>query len=209
MFPPNGGRAFSPLNRNGDGSYAAPFTEEGFSQAVEQIKQYIASGDVFQVNLSIRQSQSLSVHPYEVYKHLRNVNPSPYMAYLETPGFQVICGSPELLVTKKGKKLETRPIAGTRSRGKDDAEDKALADELIHNEKERAEHVMLVDLERNDLGRVSCYGSVRVNEFMAIEKYSHVMHIVSNVQGELQDGYDATDIIHAVFPGAPSRERPK
>lgn len=200
---------FSPLDRDGDGSYAAPFTEEGFSQAVEQIKQYIASGDVFQVNLSIRQSQSLSVHPYEVYKHLRNVNPSPYMAYLETPGFQVICGSPELLVTKKGKKLETRPIAGTRSRGKDDAEDKALADELIHNEKERAEHVMLVDLERNDLGRVSRYGSVRVNEFMAIEKYSHVMHIVSNVQGELQDGYDATDIIHAVFPGGTITGAPK
>ncbi|WP_276736246.1 anthranilate synthase component I family protein [Bacillus sp. (in: firmicutes)] len=192
-----------------DRSFAAPFTEDGFSQAVEKIKQYIASGDVFQVNLSIRQSQALSAHPYQIYKTLREVNPSPYMAYLETPDFQIICGSPELLVSKKGKLLETRPIAGTRSRGKTDEEDEALANELIHNEKERAEHVMLVDLERNDLGRVSRYGSVSVNEFMAIEKYSHVMHIVSNVQGELQDGYDAVDIIHAVFPGGTITGAPK
>ncbi|MBJ7573454.1 anthranilate synthase component I family protein [Bacillus halotolerans] len=203
------GEPLQEMTYTADGSFAAPFTEEGFSQAVEKIKQYIASGDVFQVNLSIRQSQSLSAHPYEIYKKLREVNPSPYMAYLETPDFQIICGSPELLVSKKGKLLETRPIAGTRSRGKTDEEDETLANELIHNEKERAEHVMLVDLERNDLGRVSRYGSVRVNEFMAIEKYSHVMHIVSNVQGELQDGYDAVDIIHAVFPGGTITGAPK
>ncbi|MGV2469921.1 chorismate-binding protein, partial [Bacillus subtilis] len=128
-----------------------------------------------------------------VYKMLREINPSPYMAYLETPDFQIICGSPELLIKKKGTRLETRPIAGTRSRGADEAEDEALANELIMNEKERAEHVMLVDLERNDLGRVSKYGSVRVDEFMVIEKYSHVMHIVSNVCGELRDECDAVD----------------
>ncbi|KKB72784.1 MULTISPECIES: anthranilate synthase component I family protein [Bacillus] len=194
---------------NRGASFASSFTEAGFSQAVEKIKQYIASGDVFQVNLSLRQSEKLSAPPFDVYKMLREVNPSPYMAYLETPDFQVICGSPELLIKKKGKLLETRPIAGTRSRGRDEAEDESLANELIMNEKERAEHVMLVDLERNDLGRVSKYGSVRVNEFMVIEKYSHVMHIVSNVCGEIRDECDAVDVIHAVFPGGTITGAPK
>ncbi|WP_077735264.1 anthranilate synthase component I family protein [Bacillus sonorensis] len=194
---------------NKGASFAPSFTEEGFSQAVEKIKQYIASGDVFQVNLSLRQSERLSAAPFDVYKMLRKVNPSPYMAYLETPDFQVICGSPELLIKKKGTLLETRPIAGTRSRGADEAEDEALANELIMNEKERAEHVMLVDLERNDLGRVSKYGSVRVDEFMVIEKYSHVMHIVSNVCGEIKEECDAVDVIHAVFPGGTITGAPK
>ncbi|MED5224862.1 anthranilate synthase component I family protein [Bacillus safensis] len=188
---------------------AAPFTEETFGEAVEKIKQYIANGDVFQVNLSIRQDEQLHTHPYDLYKTLRQVNPSPYMSYLHTPDFQIVCGSPELLIKKKGTQLETRPIAGTRSRGKDDAEDQALAKELIENEKERAEHVMLVDLERNDLGRVSTYGSVKVNEFMAIEKYSHVMHIVSNVQGELRDECDGVDVMRAVFPGGTITGAPK
>ncbi|OLP63265.1 Aminodeoxychorismate synthase component 1 [Bacillus pumilus] len=188
---------------------ASPFTEETFGEAVEQIKQYIANGDVFQVNLSIRQDEPIHTHPYELYKTLRQVNPSPYMSYMHTPDFQIVCGSPELLIKKKGKQLETRPIAGTRSRGKDDAEDQALAKDLIENEKERAEHVMLVDLERNDLGRVSTYGSVKVNEFMAIEKYSHVMHIVSNVQGELRDECDAVDVVRAVFPGGTITGAPK
>jgi len=188
---------------------AAPFTEETFGEAVEKIKQYIANGDVFQVNLSIRQDEQLHTHPYNLYKTLRQVNPSPYMSYLHTPDFQIVCGSPELLIKKKGTQLETRPIAGTRSRGKDDAEDQALAKELIENEKERAEHVMLVDLERNDLGRVSTYGSVKVNEFMAIEKYSHVMHIVSNVQGKLRDECDAVDVMRAVFPGGTITGAPK
>lgn len=114
---------------------AAPFTEETFGEAVEKIKQYIANGDVFQVNLSIRQDEQLHTHPYDLYKTLRQVNPSPYMSYLHTPDFQIVCGSPELLIKKKGTQLETRPIAGTRSRGKDDAEDQALAKELIENEK--------------------------------------------------------------------------
>ncbi|KAA6470899.1 anthranilate synthase component I family protein [Bacillus swezeyi] len=192
-----------------DASFAPSFAEAGFSQAVEKIKQYIASGDVFQVNLSVRQSEQLSAAPFDVYKMLRKVNPSPYMAYLQTPDFQVICGSPELLIKKKGTLLETRPIAGTRSRGADEAEDESLADELIMNEKERAEHVMLVDLERNDLGRVSKYGSVRVDEFMVIEKYSHVMHIVSNVCGEIKEECDAVDVIHAVFPGGTITGAPK
>jgi para-aminobenzoate synthetase component 1 len=145
----------------------------------------------------------------EIYTALRKINPSPYMGYLQFPEFQLVSGSPELLVKKKGEVVSTRPIAGTRSRGKTDAEDLLLAKELIENEKERAEHVMLVDLERNDLGRVCQYGTVEVNEFMAIEKYSHVMHIVSNVQGVLAMDKDVDDIIEATFPGGTITGAPK
>lgn len=185
------------------------FPEEQFKTAVEQIREYIAAGDVFQVNLSVRRARPLTVPPLAVYTALRTFNPSPYMAYIQTPDFQVVSGSPELLVKKSGQKLSTRPIAGTRSRGRDDAEDERLAAELIDNEKERAEHVMLVDLERNDLGRVSRYGSVHVDEFMVIEKYSHVMHIVSNVCGEMAEGKTNADVIDAVFPGGTITGAPK
>lgn len=185
------------------------FPEDQFKQAVETIREYIAAGDVFQVNLSVRRARPLSVPPLAVYATLRELNPSPYMAYIETPDFQVVSGSPELLVKKAGTSLSTRPIAGTRSRGKDDADDERLARELIENEKERAEHVMLVDLERNDLGRVSAYGTVHVDEFMVIEKYSHVMHIVSNVRGELAEGKSNADVIDAVFPGGTITGAPK
>ncbi|MGD7010310.1 anthranilate synthase component I family protein [Metabacillus sp. 84] len=185
------------------------FNPEQFKKAVKTIKEYIAAGDVFQVNLSTRQGVKLYDHPISLYEKLRAINPSPYMAYLETPEFQIVSGSPELLVKKSGTVLSTRPIAGTRSRGKNHEEDIKLARELIDNEKERAEHVMLVDLERNDLGRVSKYGSVRVTEFMAIERYSHVMHIVSNVEGELAEGKTFSDIIRAVFPGGTITGAPK
>ncbi|MFE7064920.1 anthranilate synthase component I family protein [Sutcliffiella sp. NPDC057660] len=185
------------------------FTEESFMEAVEKVQEYIAQGDVFQVNLSVRQAERLLTHPMEIYTALRKINPSPYMGYLQFPEFQLVSGSPELLVKKKGKVVSTRPIAGTRSRGKTDAEDLQLAKELIENEKERAEHVMLVDLERNDLGRVCQYGTVEVNEFMAIEKYSHVMHIVSNVQGVLAQDKDVDDIIEATFPGGTITGAPK
>lgn len=180
-----------------------------FENAVLQIQQYIAQGDVFQVNLSVRQSKQLSVHPIAMYEALRAFNPSPYMAYIQAPEFSVVSGSPELLVKKKGSELSTRPIAGTRPRGKSDAEDLTLANELIENEKERAEHVMLVDLERNDLGRVSAYGTVEVDEFMVIERYSHVMHIVSNVKGILRTGTSNTEIIQAMFPGGTITGAPK
>ncbi|WP_419882634.1 anthranilate synthase component I family protein [Peribacillus sp. B-H-3] len=184
--------------------------QEGqFREAVEKVRQYIAQGDIFQVNLSVRQSRTLHVPAIEVYEHLRRINPSPYMAYIQTPQFQIICGSPELLVKRKGKEISTRPIAGTRSRGTDQAEDEKLAKELIENEKERAEHVMLVDLERNDMGRVCKYGSIHVNEFMVIEKYSHVMHIVSNVRGEISEGKNSFDVIEAVFPGGTITGAPK
>ncbi|SFF14704.1 aminodeoxychorismate synthase, subunit I [Bacillus sp. OV194] len=184
-------------------------SEEKFVQAVKQVKDYIAAGDVFQVNLSVRQSKPLLSMPFEIYNELRRFNPSPYMAYFHTPDFQLVSGSPELLVKKKGEHISTRPIAGTRSRGKTEEEDRKLALTLIENEKERAEHVMLVDLERNDLGKVSKYGSVEVDEFMAIEKYSHVMHIVSNVRGTLREDCDAFDLIAATFPGGTITGAPK
>ncbi|WP_445492751.1 anthranilate synthase component I family protein [Niallia sp. 03133] len=180
-----------------------------FQQSVRKIHDYISQGDVFQVNLSVRQAKPLHVPAIEVYKQLRTLNPSPYMGYFHTPDFQLVCGSPELLVKKKGEEVSTRPIAGTRSRGKDDVEDQMLANELIESEKERAEHVMLVDLERNDLGRVCAYGTVEVNEFMVIEKYSHVMHIVSNVRGTLAKDKDEYDLIDSMFPGGTITGAPK
>lgn len=191
------------------GTFPITFSKNSFINAVEKIKQYIAQGDVFQVNLSVRQHFDLESHPLKIYETLRKINPSPYMAYLHFPEFQIVSGSPELLVKKQGDIVSTRPIAGTRSRGKDEAEDTKLANELIENEKERAEHVMLVDLERNDLGRVCEYGTVHVNEFMVIEKYSHVMHIVSNVQGTIKKEANYTDIIKSTFPGGTITGAPK
>ncbi|HFK1664227.1 aminodeoxychorismate synthase component I [Bacillus cereus] len=190
-------------------SEAVAFTEAGFMKAVECIQEYIGTGDVFQVNLSTRQERTLQTHPLEIYTSLREINPSPYMGYLELGDFQIVSGSPELLIKKQGTEVSTRPIAGTRSRGADEQEDEELARELIENEKERAEHVMLVDLERNDLGRVCKYGTVEVDEFMVIEKYSHVMHIVSNVRGEVEEDKDAFDLVKAVFPGGTITGAPK
>ncbi|MGZ0084132.1 anthranilate synthase component I family protein [Caldibacillus thermoamylovorans] len=193
-------------------SRAAPsmsMTKERFMEAVRRVQRYIAAGDVFQVNLSVRQSQPLLTHSFAVYKQLRALNPSPYMAYLHTPEFQVVSGSPELLVRKRGWRLETRPIAGTRSRGRTAAEDEQIARKLLASEKERAEHAMLVDLERNDLGRVCAYGTVRVDEWMTIEKYSHVMHIVSHVSGTMAPEHDAFSVIRAMFPGGTITGAPK
>ncbi|WP_396954770.1 anthranilate synthase component I family protein [Neobacillus sp. YIM B06451] len=183
--------------------------ETDFMAAVETVREYIAQGDVFQVNLSVRQTKPIGIPALQVYEKLREVNPSPYMGYFHTPEFQLVSGSPELLVKKLGEEISTRPIAGTRSRGRDEEEDQLLANELIGSEKERAEHVMLVDLERNDLGRVSAYGTVEVNEFMVIEKYSHVMHIVSNVRGRISQDKDGFDLIDAVFPGGTITGAPK
>jgi para-aminobenzoate synthetase component I len=184
-------------------------TEDQFVDAVKKIQAYISDGDVFQVNLSVRQSKALKASPFHVYEELRRINPSPYMGYLQTPEFQLVSASPELLVKKKGDVVSTRPIAGTRPRGRTEEEDLQLANTLIENEKERAEHVMLVDLERNDLGKVCTYGSVEVDEFMVIERYSHVMHIVSNVVGTLKPECDAFDCIQAAFPGGTITGAPK
>lgn len=185
------------------------FHGEAFEAAIRKIQHYIGQGDVFQVNLSVRQAKKLSAAPITMYEAVRSFNPSPYMAYIESEQFAVVSGSPELLVKRKGNELSTRPIAGTRPRGVSEEQDLALANELIHHEKERAEHVMLVDLERNDLGRVSKYGTVEVNEFMVIEHYSHVMHIVSNVRGEIAQGKTNADVIRAMFPGGTITGAPK
>ncbi|KMK74520.1 aminobenzoate synthetase [Alkalihalobacillus pseudalcaliphilus] len=184
-------------------------TEEKFAEAVNTIKDYISAGDVFQVNLSVRHQQEMVAEPLHVYHTLREINPSPYMSYFHTPDFQFVSASPELLVKKHQQEISTRPIAGTRSRGNNEAEDQRLADELLSNEKERAEHVMLVDLERNDLGRVAEYGSVEVNELLVIEKYSHVMHLVSNVRAKLKEDYNVYDVIRATFPGGTITGAPK
>ncbi|CAM3988661.1 aminodeoxychorismate synthase, component I [Alkalicoccus chagannorensis] len=185
------------------------FSEEAFAEAVERTKQYIADGDVFQVNLSVRESRRQTTPPLHMYRCLREVNPSPYMGMMHTPEKQYVSASPELLVKKAGSDVSTRPIAGTRSRGRDETEDQALAETLLYNEKERAEHIMLVDLERNDLGRVCEYGTVEVDELMVIEKYSHVQHIVSNVRGRCAPQHDAVDVIAAAFPGGTITGAPK
>jgi len=185
------------------------FSESSFIEAVSKIQEYIAAGDVFQVNLSVRQSRPLEKEPLDIYEELRRINPSPYMGFLQFPDIQIISASPEQLIKLQDGILNTRPIAGTRPRGANREEDLRLAGELINNEKERAEHVMLVDLERNDLGKVCRFGTVEVDEFMVIEEYSHVMHIVSNVKGELAEGKDAIDVIKAVFPGGTITGAPK
>lgn len=192
-----------------DDELLVSLTEEEYVEAVEKVQQYIAEGDVFQVNLAVRQSRPLAVEAVEVYKELRLLNPSPYMGYMHTPEFQIVSGSPELLIKKDGQKVNTRPIAGTRSRGENEEEDMRLVNELIENEKERAEHIMLVDLERNDLGRVCEYGSVKVDELMTVEKYSHVMHIVSHVSGVLREEKGIANLIDAVFPGGTITGAPK
>ena len=186
-----------------------PFSKLAYMDAVERIREYIARGDVFQVNLSQRMSKVSAADPDALYEWLRLFNPSPYMGYLRCPDFRLVSASPELLVAMRGGVLSTRPIAGTRRRGRTPEEDRRMAEELLASEKERAEHIMLVDLERNDLGRISRYGTVRVKELMTIEYYSHVMHLVSQVEGELAEGKDALDVIGGVFPGGTITGAPK
>jgi para-aminobenzoate synthetase component 1 len=180
-----------------------------YEEAVRRIQRYIGQGDVFQVNLSFRQSKPTTSSPEELYDWLRLVNPSPYMGMFRAPEFALVSASPELLVKLDDGRLSTRPIAGTRRRGLNPEEDRAMEDELLSSEKERAEHVMLVDLERNDLGRVAEYGTVKVPELMTVERYSHVMHLVSQVEGKLASGKDALDVLAAVFPGGTITGAPK
>ncbi|TDF91568.1 anthranilate synthase component I family protein [Paenibacillus piri] len=187
----------------------ADFPKEAYIEAVKRIQTYIGAGDVFQVNLSVRQHKRLQQSSDAIYEWLRLVNPSPYMGMLRFADFQLVSGSPELLVQLENGIVRARPIAGTRPRGATAEEDRRLAEELIQHEKERAEHIMLLDLERNDLGRVSTYGTVRVKDFMVIEYYSHVMHIVSQVEGLLANGKQAFDIIAAAFPGGTITGAPK
>ncbi len=183
--------------------------EAAFRTAVERAVEYIRAGDVFQVVPSLRQSAELRVHPFAVYRALRTVNPSPYLGYLDLGPVTLVASSPESLVRATGRRVETLPIAGTRWRGATPEEDAVLGDELLADEKERAEHVMLVDLGRNDLGRVCRPGSVKVSDLMRIERYSHVMHIVSTVEGELADGKTALDALSATLPMGTASGAPK
>jgi para-aminobenzoate synthetase component 1 len=191
------------------GEVTTSFEQADFEHAVRRVQEYIAAGDVFQVNLSVRQTRKTDAEAEEIYEVLRTINPSPYMGLIRFPEFQLVSASPELLLQVKGNRLSTRPIAGTRRRGRTEEEDAALVRELLENEKEVAEHIMLVDLERNDLGRVSRFGTVHVDELMAVEKYSHVMHIVSNVVGEMMEDKDMYDAIIAAFPGGTITGAPK
>ncbi|TLM66089.1 MAG: anthranilate synthase component I [Deltaproteobacteria bacterium] len=191
------------------GELQSNFTRAEFEAAVERCKDYVRAGDVIQVVLSQRFSGDLDVDPFDIYRALRVVNPSPYMFYLQFGETRVIGASPEVLVRKEGRRVEVRPIAGTRPRGATAEEDARFEEELLADPKERAEHIMLVDLGRNDLGRVCTTGSVQVDELMVIERYSHVMHIVSNVSGELLPGRDALDVFRAAFPAGTLSGAPK
>ncbi len=185
------------------------FTKKGFEGSVRKAKRYIKAGDIIQVVLSQRFHTTLRCDPLDVYRELRSLNPSPYMYYLNLGRIKMIGSSPELLVRCENKKVEVRPIAGTRPRGKDEEEDSMFEHELLRDAKERAEHVMLVDLGRNDIGRVCVPGSVKVSDFMFIERYSHVMHIVSNCVGRLARGKDAYDVLRATFPAGTVSGAPK
>ena len=183
--------------------------EEYFEWAVKRIKDYIASGDTFQVNFSQRLDLNFLGDPVSLYRELRRINPSPFSFYMELGEFKAVSCSPERLLQIEGRVAQTRPIAGTRRRGRTAEEDEKLKRELLLSEKERAEHVMLVDLERNDLGRVCEYGSVEVNELMVLEEYSHVTHIVSNVKGILKEGVSEVEALRALFPGGTITGAPK
>jgi anthranilate synthase component 1 len=184
-------------------------SREQFEQMVRTAKEYIAAGDIYQVVLSQRFETRLGTDPFTVYRALRHVNPSPYMYFIRMGERSIVGSSPEMLVRVEGRRVETHPIAGTRPRGRSEDEDLRLAEELKRNEKERAEHVMLVDLGRNDVGRVSAYGTVKVPTYMALERYSHVMHLVSIVEGRLADEYDRLDALAACFPAGTVSGAPK
>jgi anthranilate synthase component I len=199
--PPAAGRAAPRFEAN--------MSREQFEGMVSRIIEYVYAGDAFQVVPSQRWSAPVPVEAFSIYRGLRAVNPSPYMYFLDFGDFEIAGASPEPLITVGGRRVSTRPIAGTRPRGATPEEDATLAEELLADEKERAEHVMLVDLGRNDLGRVCEYGSVEVESFMAVENYSHVMHIVSSVVGRLRDGVGALDALRSVLPAGTLSGAPK
>jgi anthranilate synthase component 1 len=192
-----------------ESDFVSGFTEEGFKQAVERIKEYILEGDCMQVVLSQRLSIPFAAPPLDLYRALRGLNPSPYMYFLDLGDFHIVGSSPEILTRLEEGVVTVRPIAGTRRRGYTEAEDKALEAELLADPKELAEHLMLIDLGRNDTGRVARIGTVRVTDKMIVERYSHVMHIVSNVVGELADGMSAIDVLRATFPAGTVSGAPK
>ncbi|HEY4441874.1 MAG TPA: anthranilate synthase component I family protein, partial [Candidatus Elarobacter sp.] len=202
-------RATVPGAVRADGPIDASMDEATFLARVAQAKEYIRDGEAYQLQVGIRFSCPLAGTAFDFYRQIRTRNPSPYMFFIEGGGRAVFGASPEFLVRLDGRTARIRPLAGTRPRGKDDAEDQQVAHELLADPKERAEHVMLVDLARNDLGAVCTTGSVRVDELMVIERYSHVMHIVSNVVGELREDRDALDLFSASFPAGTVTGAPK
>jgi anthranilate synthase component 1 len=210
------GKIKAPLKRDAfrasqgvDSRITSNMTLKSFKEAVMKAKEYIRAGDIIQVVLSQRFKMELKKKPIDIYRSLRSINPSPYMFYLKLDDVVLVGSSPELLVRCEDGIVATRPIAGTRPRGKSEEEDQKLGRDLLCDTKEKAEHLMLVDLGRNDLGRVCRYGSVRVGEFMTVEKYSHVMHIVSNVTGKLKPGKDALDALISCFPAGTVSGAPK
>ena len=185
------------------------FTQAEFEAAVRRALEYIRAGDIYQVNLSVAETVALRSTPLDAYRRLRRINPSPWMGYADFGDWQLVCGSPELLVEVANGRARAKPIAGTRKKTGDPATDEAMRSELTADPKEAAEHVMLVDLARNDLGRVARYGGVRVAERAAVEEYSHVMHLVSEVRAELAPGLRAWDVFRALFPGGTITGTPK
>ncbi|OPJ64888.1 anthranilate synthase component I [Clostridium oryzae] len=185
------------------------YSKEEFEKMVDKAKEYIRKGDIFQVVLSQRFEITSDQDPLQVYRKLKSRNPSPYLFYIEFDGFTVVGASPESLVKVYGREVATNPIAGSRPRGKDDAEDKKLKKELLQDKKEIAEHVMLLDLGRNDIGKVSKFGTVKVKRFMDVDFYSHIMHIVSTVTGELKDGLDCFNALRSCFPAGTVSGAPK
>lgn len=192
-----------------DPDFTSTMTRDEFEAAVERIREYIRAGDAFQVVLSQRLGMELEAGPFSLYRALRSLNPSPYLYFLELDGLTLVGSSPEVLVRVEDGTVTVRPIAGTRPRGETPEQDRALASELAEDEKELAEHRMLVDLGRNDVGRVAEYGSVEVPELMVVERYSHVMHLVSQVEGKLREGVSAMDVFRACFPAGTVSGAPK
>jgi anthranilate synthase component 1 len=207
------GPSLSPLDLKPEPAEDPPFisslTRGAFQEGVERIQEYIRAGDAFQVVLSQRLGMPFQGRPFDLYRVLRTVNPSPYLYFLELDGLKLVGTSPEVLVRVEDGTVTVRPIAGTRPRGRSAEEDQALAEELLADEKELAEHRMLVDLGRNDVGRVARFGSVRVPDLMVVERYSHVMHLVSQVEGELRDDLSAMDVFRACFPAGTVSGAPK
>ena len=198
------------IKSRGKGDFTPNRSEEDYLAAVLRAKEYIAAGDTFQAQIGRRLEKTLAADPFDVYRALRSINPSPYMFYLDFGDTKLVGASPEILVGEQNGKITVRPIAGSRhGRGATPAEDDAIAADLLSDEKERAEHIMLVDLARNDVGRVSQYGTVCVDELMVVEKYSHVMHIVSEVTGTLRPGLDQFDVLRASFPAGTLTGAPK
>lgn len=212
------GRLYQPLSAQSSrrlkgnripSEFESNFRREDYLSRVQKIKEYITQGEAIQVVLSQRLSKATDAPPFEIYRALRGINPSPYMFYLDCKDFQIIGASPEILVRVENNIVTTRPLAGTRPRGANPTEDTRLEQELKNDEKERAEHIMLVDLGRNDIGRVSVPGTVTVSDLMNVERYSHVMHLVTNVQGQLETGATAFDALRACFPAGTVSGAPK